>query len=73
MAIPDKIGKYAIGLYLFSGASAIQDRDEAGPMVGGGVSARMGYLQYALGVSYIHGVDTRPVIGFRTGGSLQLE
>jgi hypothetical protein len=66
---PDK----ALGLYVLSGGSAIQDRDDDGGMIGGGVSARLGYLTYRVGVSFIPGVDERPMFVFRTGGGLQLE
>jgi hypothetical protein len=63
----------ALGLYVLSGGSAIQDRDDDGGMIGGGVSARLGYLTYRVGVTFIPGVDERPMFVFRTGGSLQLE
>jgi hypothetical protein len=65
---------YALGMYAFSGATAIEDRHgENGPIVGGGLSFRMRSLQYGAGVSYIQGVDEHPMFGVRFGAALWLE
>ena len=66
--------RYSLGLYAFSGATAIQDRHgENGPIVGGGLQLRMRSLQYSAGVSYIPYVDEHPMFGVRFGSALWLE
>jgi len=66
--------KVSLGLYAFSGATAIQDRHgENGPIVGGGLQLRRNTVQMAAGVSYIPYVDEHPMFGVRMGAALWLE
>jgi hypothetical protein len=66
--------RYSLGMYAFSGATGIQDRDgENGPILGGGLSMRLRYVSYGAGVSYIPYVDEHPMFGVRFGAALWLE
>ncbi|HTL35856.1 MAG TPA: hypothetical protein VL326_22155 [Kofleriaceae bacterium] len=66
--------KVSLGLYAFSGATAIQDRHgENGPIVGGGLQFRKHTYQIGAGVSYIPYVDAHPMFGMRFGSALWLE